>query len=717
MTVTSALGTASSSTDPGETSRSSSPEATIVAPEAHNPRLTLFWKIVVALLAVLGIGGTMNQVFFWNLFGISLPTNSFLYLISACFLPIVFIVNPIKKVKPDVPPITESDPGPKTPYFAEKQGVPWYDVVLIVVMIASALWFSSKGPEISQFGWELIAPTTAQVLSAIYWLLVLEVLRRAAGLIVAGLALIVSVYPMFAGEVPIGLLQGITYDPVTLAQRHVMGTESIHGLPLETAATILVGFMLFGVALQHTGGAEFFNKLAMSIFGKYRGGSAKVSVASSAAMGMMSGSAVSNVLTTGPMTIPAMVKAGFTPKTSGAIEATASSGGSITPPIMGTAAFLMVSFVGVPYTEVIVAAAIPAFLYFVGIFLQVDGYSAIRKLHGTDKRLLPKTMQALKEGWPYVTALLILTVLLLILPSEAQVPFYIVALLLGIAIFRPSVKFGPQELFNLIVDAGKSLGQIIGIIAGVGLILGGLSVTGVALSLSRDLVVLVGENLILMLIAGAIACFILGMGLTISAAYVFLAIVMAPAIIALGADPIAAHLFIIYWASVSYITPPVGLAAIAAAGISKASAMGTSFEAMRFGAVKYIVPFAFVLNPALVAQGSVQEIAVSLLASIIAVFALSAAFSGYLQFVGARLNWVLRIALGISGSMVFLPQWPITITGLGIVVAIAAFTWILKRRSGEGTASAVGGEIESISESATPPNNLADETSASTHKL
>src|SRR5699024_9998777 len=155
--------------------------------------------------------------------------------------------------------------------------------------------------------------------------------------------------------------QGITYDPVTLAQRHVMGTESIHGLPLETAATILVGFMLFGVALQHTGGAEFFNKLAMSIFGKYRGGSAKVSVASSAAMGMMSGSAVSNVLTTGPMTIPAMVKAGFTPKTSGAIEATASSGGSITLPIMGTAAFLMVSFVGVPYTEVIVAAAIPAF--------------------------------------------------------------------------------------------------------------------------------------------------------------------------------------------------------------------------------------------------------------------------------------------------------------------------------------------------------------------
>lgn len=644
----------------------------VTAPDKPNPRLTIFWKSVVVALAVLGIGGTMNQVFFWELFGITLPTNSFLFLISACFLPIIFIVYPARKSSEDT----------------SKAGVPWYDIILGLSFIGAALWLSSHGPEISEFGWTMIAPVTAKVLSVFYWVAVLEILRRCAGPIVAGLSLVVSIYPMFADIIPIGFLQGISYDAVTLAQVHVMGTESIHGLPLQTAATILVGFMLFGVTLQHTGGAEFFNDLSRAVFGRYRGGSAKVSVASSAAMGMMSGSAVSNVLTTGPMTIPAMIRSGFSRKTAGAIEATASSGGSITPPIMGTAAFLMVSFLGIPYTEIIIAASIPAALYFIGIFLQVDGYAALRNLHGEDRKLLPKVSRALREGWPYVIALAILTGMLLTMPSEAQVPFYIVALLLGIALVRPSIKFGFRELFNLMLDAGKSLGQIIAIIAGVGLILGGLSSTGVALSLSRDLLMLVGENLILLLIAAALACFILGMGLTISAAYVFLAIIMVPAIIAMGVDPIAAHLFIIYWASISYITPPVGLAAFAAAGISKASPMATSFEAMRFGAVKYVVPFGFVLNPALVAQDSLQNIVTSGLASIIAVFALSATFSGYLQFIEARVNIIFRVALGIGGFMMFLPQWSVTLAGLGIIIVVAVLTVVLKKR----TASHVSAE-------------------------
>ncbi|AWB82731.1 C4-dicarboxylate ABC transporter [Corynebacterium yudongzhengii] len=651
------------------------PEAPVSSVDPPNPRLTAFWKVVVIVLTLLGVGGTMNQVFFWDLFGLSLPTNSFLYLIAACFLPIVFIVYPLRKKD------AEEDTSPPRP------GVPWYDIVLIVAFIAMALWFTVKGPVITEFGWSLVAPTSAKVLSVLYWLMVLEMLRRAAGLIVAGLAALVSIYPMFAGEVPIVFLQGITYDPVTLAQVHVMGTESIHGLPLQTAATILVGFMLFGVVLQHTGGALFFNDLAMAIFGKFRGGSAKVSVASSASMGMMSGSAVSNVLTTGPMTIPAMVKAGFSPKTAGAVEATASSGGSITPPIMGTAAFLMVSFVGVPYTEVLVAATIPAILYFLGIYIQVDGYSALRDLRGTPKDLLPKIRDVLVQGWPYIIALALLTVMLMTMPSEAQVPFYAIVLLIGIALIRPSVTFGRREIVEMLLDAGKSLGQIIGIIAGVGLILGGLSATGVALSLSRDLIVLVGENLILILIAGAAACFVLGMGLTISAAYVFLAIVMAPAITAMGVPPIAAHLFIIYWASVSYITPPVGLAAFAAAGISKASPMGTSIEAMKFGAVKYIVPFGFVLNPALVAQGSLAEIAIAFVCSIVGVFALAGAFSGYVQFVEARIPLVLRVLIGVGGFLIFLPQYSITLAGVGLIAVALAGAFVMKRRAGAGAVS------------------------------
>lgn len=653
---------------PAHTAPAAEPAIDETAGEPTNPRLTFTWKIVVVTLTLAGIGVTMNQVFFWNLFGIALPTNSFLYLVSACFLPTVLIFTPAAPKKKAVSQVSV------------RPGVPWYDVVLIVLFIACALWFCSHGTEIAEYGWALVAPTSASVLSFVYWGLVVEILRRAAGLIVAGLALAVSLYPLVADIIPVGFLQGITYDPVTLAQTHVMGSDSINGLPLDTAATILVGFMLFGIVLQHTGGAAFFNDLAMSIFGKYRGGSAKVSVGSSAAMGMMSGSAVSNVLTTGPMTIPAMIKSGFSPKTAGAVEATASSGGSITPPVMGTAAFLMVSFIGVPYTEVLIAAALPALLYFLGIFLQVDGYAARRNLTGTPKDQLPRFRRALVEGWPYITAIALLTLLLVLTPSEAQVPYWITALLIGIAVVRPSIPFGPRQIVDMILAAGKSLGQIIGIIAGVGLILGGLSATGVALSLSRDLIVLVGENLILILIAGALACFILGMGLTISAAYVFLAIVMAPAVTALGVEPIAAHLFIIYWASVSYITPPVGLAAFAAASISKASPMGTCFRAMKFGAVKYVVPFGFALNPAIVAQGTVSEIAAAAVASIIAVFALSAAFSGYLQFVETSLAVPFRILLAVGGFLIFLPQWTVTLTGLGIVVVAVIGAKVLTGR-------------------------------------
>ncbi|WP_420098449.1 TRAP transporter permease [Corynebacterium sp.] len=659
--------------------------------EPTNPRLTLPWKITVIILTLLGIVATMNQVFFWNLFDVALPTNSFLYAVSACFLPIVFIFSPAftRRMVPSRP---------------ARPGVPWYDAVLIVAFIATALWFCAHGTEIAEYGWALVAPQTATVLSFVYWILVVEVLRRAAGTIVAVLALVVSLYPLIADAIPVGFLQGITYDPVTLAQTHVMGSDSINGLPLETAATILVGFMLFGIVLQHTGGATFFNDLAMSIFGKYRGGSAKVSVGSSAAMGMMSGSAVSNVLTTGPMTIPAMIRSGFSPKTAGAVEATASSGGSITPPVMGTAAFLMVSFVGVPYTEVLIAAAIPAFLYFLGIFLQIDGYAARRELAGTPTSMLPKFGRAVVEGWPYLTAIVLLTGMLVVMPSEAQVPFWIVALLLVIAAVRPTVSFGPRQVADMLLAAGKSLGQIIGIIAGVGLILGGLSATGVALSLSRDLIVLVGENLIPILIAGALACFILGMGLTISAAYVFLAIVMAPAVTALGVEPIAAHLFIIYWASVSYITPPVGLAAFAAASISKASPMGTCVEAMKFGAVKYIVPFGFVLNPAIVAQGSATDIAGAAVASVVAVFAISAAFSGYLQFAEVRLNVVFRVLLGIGGFLVFLPQWPVTLAGLAVVAATITAAKVVGGRvrsagtTDDGSTDINDNEVETIDE-------------------
>ena len=646
---------------------------------ADNPRLTPLWTAATVVLTFLGVLLTMNQMFFWNLGGVALINNAFMYLLLACFVPVLFIVTPARKprlgdgIQGRTPPPGEEglELQEHTAARSSHRGVPLYDVALMAITIVCCLYFAANAVDIQEYGWEWNAPVVATALSVLFWALIVEVLRRVAGWVVAALAAVFSLYPVIAGEIPISILQGVDYDLVTIAQVHSMGSESILGMPLQTAGSILVGFLLFGTVLQHTGGADFFHNLSTAIFGRYRGGSAKVTVASSATMGMMSGSAVSNVLTTGPMTIPAMVRSGFTPRVAGAVEATASSGGSITPPIMGTAAFLMVSFVGLPYTDILVAATIPAFLYFLGIFLQIDAYSALRGLRGAPRHLLPSLSRSLVQGWPYICALALLTVLLFVLDSEAQVPYWVIGALLLIALVDPRVTMTRQTWLDMIIDAGRTLAQIIGIIAGVGLILGGLSATGVALSLSRDLVALVGDNVVLLLIAGAAVCFILGMGLTISATYVFLAIVMVPAVTALGVDPIAAHLFVIYWASVSYITPPVGLAAFAAAGISKASPMATCFEAMRLGAVKYVVPFGFALNPALVSQAPLPDVLAAFAFSLAAVYAIASALGGYLPFVERRAPLWARTVLAVGGFMMFLPGMWVTLLGLGLVVATA----------------------------------------------
>lgn len=312
--------------------------ADTIAVTRRNPRPTPFWSLATIVLTVLGVLATMNQVFFWNVGGVTLLENTFLYLLLAAFLPIIFIVTPAthgrggRKERRTAPP-----PGTGALHIVEadqtvdrRACVPWYDVVLILLVEACCLYFAANGLDIQEYGWEWNAPVAATVLSVVFWILIVEVLRRSAGWIVALLALAFSLYPMIAGQIPIGILQGIDYDALTLAQIHAMGTESILGLPLQTAGTILVGFLLFGTVLQHTGGADFFHNVSTALFGRYRGGSAKVAVASSATMGMMSGSAVSNVLTTGPMTIPAI-------------------------------------------------------LYFLGIFLQVDAYSAVHGLRGAPR--------------------------------------------------------------------------------------------------------------------------------------------------------------------------------------------------------------------------------------------------------------------------------------------------------------------------------------------
>lgn len=631
----------------------------IQATQTSMPRYGKGWSVFIVALTVAGVLLTASQVFFWSPFGRTLLTNEYLYLVLAIFLPIVFISRPISK----------NSTGP----------LPWYDLVLAGLALGLNIYFAINAQNVINFGWDYAAPDYAIVIAYAHWLITLEALRRAAGLIVTILAGAFSLFPLITADVPVSFLQGLDFDLNGTAIMHVMGSESILGLPLQTAAGILIGFLLFGVVLQRTGGAEFFNDFAQSIFGTQRGGAAKVSVVSTTAFGMMSGSAVSNVLTTGPMTIPAMKRSGFSAKYAASVEATASSGGSVTPPIMGAAAFLMVAFVGVPYVEIAIAAIIPALLYYVGIFVQVDAYSAKARLKGIPRAELPKLLPVLKLGWPYIAALAGLMAILIVYQREAQAPFILVAILVAYAMLRKRKRVAPPELFDILHSAGKTIAEIIGIIAGVGLIIGSLSMTGVSLSLSSELVNLVGGNLLLMLIAGALVSFVLGLGMTVSAVYVLLAIVLAPALVALGIDPIAAHLFVIYWATVSYITPPVALASFAAAGIAGSNPMATSLTSMRLGMVKYIIPFAFALNPALVGQAELPTVLLSLGLSLIGVIVIACGFEGYAIGIEKRLPTLLRIIAIVAGFMIMLPEPMTSVAGL-VATAILCVILLLRPR-------------------------------------
>lgn len=614
-------------------------------------RLNRFWGSVVVVLTVLGILLTINQLFYLSLFGFNPINSAYLYFLLAAFLPMAFIFHPFNKK-------------------LENQKVKWYDVLIMAFAFAIPLYMGLNGQRIISEGWEYISPTIATVFSVIFWAIILEGLRRVAGLPIMLISAVFSLYPLISGAVPIGFLSGQTFDFLTTARNHIMSTNSVIGIPFDTVGSLLIGFMLFGVVLTASGGGDFFFNLAQAIFGRFRGGAAKVSVISSAFFGMLSGSAISNTITTGAMTIPSMKKAGYPPHYAGAIEATASTGGTITPPIMGSAAFIMASFIGVPYTEIAMAAAIPAFLYFFALLIQADGYAAKNNLKGIPKEQLPSLVSTLKQGWPFLTVLILLTYLLVVMRNEGQAPFYVSLLLFVLAMTRKETRFTLKKLYNLALDAGRILTELTALIAGIGFIVGSLSITGVSFSFARELVTVAGDNMFLILVAGAVTSFVLGMGMTVSAVYIFLAVVMAPALVQLGIDPIAAHLFVLYWATVSYITPPVALASFAAAGIAKANAMKTGFTSVRLGIVTFLVPFIIVYNPALIGRAEPMEILTVVGTAIIGVFFLASVLEGYVMGAGRINNIVIRVALGAASLMIIAPFFYISLIGIGISVVL-----------------------------------------------
>jgi TRAP transporter 4TM/12TM fusion protein len=596
------------------------------------------WRLVMAAMTAVSILLAINQIFNFG-FGIGyvMLDSRYMYLITGVMLCMVFITFPASKHSPT--------------------HVPWYDLAIMALIAVIFSYYAFYAERIVLEAWEYSAPPIGVALAVATWAVVLEAGRRAGGWPVFAIVLVFSLYPTFADRLP-NVIAALSIPLTDAAIFHVLGAESLFGIPMQVFAQLVFGFLIFGVCLQFTGGGPFFINLAFALLGHLRGGPAKVSIFSSGLMGSMSGGPISNVLTTGPLSIPAMRRIGFSKEYASGVEACASTGGVFMPPIMGATAFVMASFLNVSYVTVAIAALVPSVLYFFGLFMQIDAYAARNNLAGLPREELPKLGSVFREGWYFIAVFIALIWMLVYLQREAVAPFYATGLLLVINQFTRH-RLSIEKLMQLVATMGKLLAELAGILAAIGLIIGGLAVTGIAGTIANDLVYLAGENVIILLIMGALTSFILGIGMTVTAAYIFLAIVLVPALTNSGLDPLASHMFVMYWGMLSFITPPVALAAFAAASVAQVSPMRAGFEAMRLGAIIYFVPFFFVFNPALLLQGGWLQNLQAISTALVGVALVSAALQGYLLGLGdlgrGKAAWLVRSLIGLAGLTLALP--------------------------------------------------------------
>jgi TRAP transporter 4TM/12TM fusion protein len=561
----------------------------------------------------------------------------------------------------------------------------WLDWPLAILFIGILAGFFATAEQALDEAWEFAAPDYAVYASLALWLMLLEALRRAAGWPLCLIAGAFSILPVVTEFMP-GPLNGLPSSWAETASYHLLSIESVFGLPFRAFADLVIGFVVFGVVLQFTGGGQFFLNLAFAILGRQRGGPAKVAIVSSGLMGSMSGSVVTNVLTTGQLTIPAMRKSGMAREVAGGVEACASTGGVLLPPIMGSTAFVMATLLDIAYIDVAAAAALPAFLYFASLYLQIDAYAGRENVVGLAEEDIPSLGKTIAEGWFYLGAFALLIFLLIFLQQESIAPYYATAALLLLNQFSPEHRLDWKGAVDLMYGVGKLLIELVVVLAGVGLIVGSLSLTGLSGTLVNDLLSMAGDDIGLLLLMGAVTSFVLGIGMTVTAAYIFLAVVLAPALVSQNLDPLSVHLFILYWAMLSYITPPVALGAYAAASIAEANPLKTGFAAMRLGSVIYIIPFIFVLDVAFILQGSWHQSAQVFAEAILGVWLICAGLQGYLAGLGRLDTTLVRALMSVGGLLIALPQlnWvleqpPSNLAGLIAGVILAAAGLVVQR--------------------------------------
>ncbi|QNK87317.1 TRAP transporter permease [Sporosarcina sp. resist] len=555
--------------------------------------------------------------------------------------------------------------------------VPWYDVTLaftaMYVTYHKIIFFDSiLQSRVSGYS------TIDIIISILGIALVLEATRRTVGLpivIVAGVAII---YTLVGKYIPTQILShpGFSMDRITT---NLWYRESgIFGTPIQISAKFIYLFLFFGVILVHTPIGKFFNDIAFALTGRFTGGTAKAAVVASALQGTVSGSSVGNTVASGSFTIPMMKKAGFTPEFAGATEAAASTGGQIMPPMMGAAAFIMMEYLGVSYATIMLAAVVPAILYFTGIFIGTHFEAKKLKIIGLPKSELPRFKDLLiRDGYMLIPLFVIIGTIMSGFTPQRAALFGILSAYL-VSLVRKDSRMNVRQIVNVLEQGARVALPVIAAVATAGIIAGVVSITGLGAKFASGIIALSSGHLILALFFTMIACIILGMGLPTTANYVVTATIAAPALINdFMVAPLAAHMFVFYFGIVADITPPVCLAAYAGAGIAKANPFKTGVTAVKLAIAAFIIPYIFIYNPMLVlVDVVVWKLIIGVLAAVLGMIGVSSAVIGF--FIRNSRIWERFVLLG-AGLMLIIPEF--LSSGIGLV--LISIIWFIQRKRPE----------------------------------
>lgn len=559
-----------------------------------------------------------------------------------------------------------------------KENLKWYMKIILVLLLLLSSW--SILYQVVNYRKVAVSMGSVTTYELILGIILIVSLLIATKLSVGWPIVIISVlFILYAryGYIFSGSLGHRGYKWTRIVSHMVTNTSGIFGTPLGTASTMVVSFIVFGAFLEASGGASFFMDLAIALTGKSKGGPAKAAVVSSALMGTISGNAASNVVTTGTFTIPLMKRIGYDSHVAGAVEAVASTGGQIMPPVMGAAAFIMAELIGQPYGTIALAAVIPSVLYYISVFFMVHFEAVKKDVQCMETSEIPNLKETFRLNWHTLLSIIVLVTTLIMGFSAVKAALFGTVTAIVCSYFRKHTRITPVKFYKALLSAGRAV-VTVGIACGcAGLIIGSVSLTGLGLKISSMIISASGGHLIIALILTFIALFILGMGMPTAAAYIMVATLVAPGLVEMGLTRIGAHMFCLYGAVLSAITPPVALAAYAASGIAKANPMKIGFTAIKFGIVAFIVPFFFAYQPALLWIGDTGEIVLSIVTAIIGVILLSAGIQGYGI---CPVQWPFRI-LAIGGALLMMyPGVATDLIGLGICLIVVISQIITRRR-------------------------------------